>query len=112
MSSGFNTASTSSNVESLFSAALVEYTKKTGKDLRNDSITNKIGDHDNVDSISNVLQEQSRSFEEFRRGNTKLPQSLKPIVKSVQSLSTVAVLSGNGSGPVSLARFAIIFPLT
>ena len=112
MSSGFNTASTSSNFESLFNTALEEYTKKTGKDLRNDSITNKIGGHRNSDSISNVLQEQSRSFEEFRRGNTKLHQSLETIVNTVQSLSTVVVVGGNGSGSVSLAKFAIIFPLT
>ena len=107
MASGFNTASTSSNFESIFSAALAEYTKKTGKDLRNDSIINKIGGHSSPDSIFNVLQEQSSSFEEFRSGNTKLLQSLKPIVNVVQSLSTVA---GSGNGFVSL--LLLFFPLS
>lgn len=108
MSSGFNTPTTPSNFESLFSAALEEYANKTGKDLRyrgsDTSFIYKIGGDSSPDSIFNVLQEKCKSFQEVRRGDIKLLLSLRPIVNVVHALSTVAVLSR----PVSSARFPIV----
>lgn len=70
MSSPSNAAS--SNFEVLFSASLTEYTKQTRKDLRDHRPNDKIDGCDNPDSILDILQEQAREFDGFRKGDTKL----------------------------------------
>jgi fungal STAND N-terminal Goodbye domain len=107
MSSASNTTSTSSNFEAIFNAALTEYTKQTGKDLRDHPFASKIDSCDNPDSIIAIFQEQARAFDEFRKGDTKLFRWFKPIIKVLHSLSTNEVLS-EGASSVRSATFAIL----
>ena len=92
--SAFTTASTSSNYEMLFNAALAKYTKETGIDLRGHPLTTRIDSCDSPDSILDIFREQSRAFDEFRTGDTKLFKLLGPVVNVLHALSTNAVLSG------------------
>jgi hypothetical protein len=97
MSSASNTVFTSSKFESLFNSALVEYTKQTGKDLRNHPLADKIDSCDSTDSILDIFQEQSRAFGRFKDGDTNLFKWLKPVVDVLHALSTNTVFSNTGS---------------
>lgn len=107
MSSTFNTTSTSSNFQALFNAALTDYTKQTGKDLRDHPLASRIDRCDNPDSVLDVFHEQARAFDESRRGDTKLYKWFKSIAKVLHALSTNEVLS-EGASSVCSATFVII----
>ena len=103
-----NTASTTSNFQTLFNAALAKYTKQTGKDLRNHPLADRIDSCDSPDSILDIFKEQSRAFVEFRNGDTKLFKWLRPVVNVLHALSTNSVLSDNSSLVVSPTPFPTI----
>ena len=103
-----NTASTTSNFQNLFNAALAKYTKQTGKDLRNHPLADRIDSCDSPDSILDIFKEQSRAFVEFRNGDTKLFKWLRPVVNVLHALSTNSVLSDNSSLVVSPTPFPTI----
>jgi len=81
--------SSTSNFQLIFEAALKDYTKKTGKDLRDldHPLASRLDRCDSPDSILNIFREQAREFDEFRKGDTKLFKWLKPIVEVLHSLS-------------------------
>lgn len=85
-------SNTTSSFETIFNAALANYTKQTGKDLRNHPLASKIDSSDGPDSILDIFQEQAQAFEEFRRGDTKLFKLLRPVVNVLHALSTEDVL--------------------
>ena len=87
-----NTASTSTNFEPIFNAALAEYTKKTGKDLRSHPLANKIDGCDSADSIFDIFQEQAEAFDKFWEDDAELFKWLNPIVKVLHAFSTNEVL--------------------
>ena len=87
-----NTAPTPSNFEPIFSAALAEYTKKTGKDLRNHPLADKIDGCDSADSILAIFKEQAEAFDKFRKRDDKLFKWLDPIVKVLHAFTTSEVL--------------------
>jgi hypothetical protein len=88
MASTLHTTSTSSNFEVIFEAALAEFTKRTGQDLRNHPIATKIDRCTSPDAILALFQEQSRAFDEFRNGDHRLIGWLKPIVNCLHTIST------------------------
>jgi hypothetical protein len=59
---------------------LTEYTKWTGKDPRNHPFASKIDIWDSPESILDIFQEQAQAFDEFRNGDAKLVEWLKPVV--------------------------------
>jgi hypothetical protein len=93
MSSASNTTSASFNFEAFFNAALTEYTKRTGKDLRNHPLASKIDGCDNPESILDIFQEQALAFEKFRKGDTKLFKWLRPVVDVLHAISTNETIS-------------------
>ena len=103
-----NTAFTSSNFDTLFNAALAEYTKKTGKDLRNHPLASKINSCNSTDSILHIFQEQAEKFDEFRKGNKKLFNWLGPIIKVLHAFSTNEILKDTVSH-VCLGIFLVIY---
>ena len=90
-------SNTSSDFQTLFNAALANYTKQTGKDLCNHPLASKIDGCDNPDSIIEMFQEQSQVYDKIRKGDTKLFKWLRPAVNVLHALSTGLVLSGSGS---------------
>ncbi len=74
----------------IFEAALEEYTKKTEKDIKSDPLFAKLQDCKSSDEVLKVLEEQSLSFEQYRKGDRKvqLMRRLKPTVEILCRLST------------------------
>ena len=97
MSSASNTISTSFNLEAIFNAALTDYTKRTGKDLRNHPLASKIDSCDNPESILDIFQEQAQAFDKFRKGDNKLFKWLTPVVNVLHAISSNETLSDNAS---------------
>ena len=97
MSSTSNTTSASFNFEAIFNAALAEYTKRTGKDLRNHPLSSEIDSCDNPESILDIFKEQAQAFEKFRKSDTKLFKWLRPVVGVLHSISTNETISGMAS---------------
>jgi hypothetical protein len=98
MSSTSNTTSPTSNFQAIFDAALMDYTDKTGKNLRDLShpLASKLDSCDSPDSFLDIFQEQAREFDEFRKGDTKLIKWLTPTVKVLHTISTNKIL-GHGA---------------
>jgi hypothetical protein len=90
-----------SPLQTVFSAALVEYKKQTGKDIVEHPLSTRLVDCMSPDDVLAVFQEQAQAFEQFRKGDWKvqLMRRLKPLVHVVLALSTSGVL-GEGIGLV------------
>ena len=79
--------SSASSFQSLFNAALQDYTNQTGIGLNEHPFAKQLEACDSVDSITVVLQEQARIFHEFRGDDGKLMGSLKYSVNILYTLS-------------------------
>jgi len=100
----------SSNFQSLFDAALSDYTKQTGINLATQPFAQDLQYCHSADDLLNVLQERAKQFQTYRDGNRKLLNCLKPIV---QTLHTVSGVLAEASSPVSTtdqpSYFIIVF---
>jgi hypothetical protein len=74
----------------IFEAALVEYKKKTEKDIKSDPLFIKLQDCKSSDAVLEVLGDQALAFEKYRKGDRKvqLMRRLKPTVEILCRLST------------------------
>jgi hypothetical protein len=109
MSSTSNTTTpTTPSFQAIFDAALKDYSKKTGKDLCNldHPLTSILDSRNSPDAILDIFREQATEFGEFRKGDTKLFNWLKPIVKILHTISTNKVL-GDSAGSVNPATSII-----
>jgi len=84
---------TTSSFTAVFDVALAEYTKVTGKDLRDHPLAFRIDRCDSPDAILAIFQEQSRVFDEFRNGDPKLIKWLSPLVNELHAISTNEFIS-------------------
>ena len=102
MSSNSHPDTSSSQFRAIFDAALVEYTRKTGKNIDADPLTAKLRTCTSPSGVYAVLQEQAQKFDEFRNGGRKgrIMEKLKPIVDVLLTLSNGGAL-GNGIDLVS-----------
>jgi len=107
MSSASNTISTPFNFAHLFDAALAKYTNRTGQDLRNHPLATAIEGCTSPDSIFKIFEEQSHAFDEFRNGDPKLTERLRPVVKGLHAISTV-VVPGSGASLVSPIQVCLL----
>jgi fungal STAND N-terminal Goodbye domain len=108
MSASSTTTSTSFNFEAIFNAALTEYTKRTGKDLRDHPLASKIDSCDNPESILDIFQEQAQAFDKFRNGDTKLFKWLRPVINVLHAISTNKTISDTASN-VTPATSVMLF---
>jgi len=111
MSSAPNRTSTPSNFEALFDAALEQYTKRTGQDLRNHELARMLDRCESPDSILAIFKEQSQAFDQFRDGDPKLIKWLTSIVNGLHAISTSAAVSA-GASLVSLIQYPIPLPMS
>jgi hypothetical protein len=100
MSSTPDTTFTSYDFETPLNAALTEYTEQTGISLWDHPLASTIGSCDNPESIFEIFQEQCQAFDKFRKGDTRLFNSLKTVLKVLNDTSIVTDISSGG--PVSL----------
>ena len=73
--------SSSSNFQILFDAALRDYKDKTGNCLTDHPIAKQLETCESINSITAVLQEQSRRFHEFRESDGRLMKALNSSVE-------------------------------
>jgi hypothetical protein len=100
-----SSTATSSNFQSIFDAALADYAKQTGIDLATHPFAQTLQTCNSVDAILALLQEKASQFQEYRDGNRKLINSLKPVVGV---LHTVASILGEAAILVSLANQPVL----
>jgi hypothetical protein len=74
---------------SLFESALQDYEKQTGVPLANHPLAEQLQNCQSVESVTALLQEQARAFNEFR-GSDKIFKSLKTVVSALSRVSATA----------------------
>lgn len=93
MSSTRNRSETSSaNFEVLLNEALTKYTEKTGKNLRDHPLASNIDRCNSAESFLAIFQQQAQDFDEFRNGDSKLIEWLRPVVDGLLFLSNSGVV--------------------
>ena len=100
-----STLSSSSNFQSIFDAALSEYTKQTGIDLAIHPSAQTLQNSSSADAILALLEDKAKQFQAYRDGNRKLINCLKPVV---QVLHTVSAILGEAATSVSLTNRGIL----
>jgi hypothetical protein len=94
----------SPDLKSLFETALNEFERRTGTNLVQHQIIDKLVTCDSANSVIDVLQQQAQAFRNFRGDDGKLMEWLKRTVNVLYTLSTSAVL-GEGVSSVCLYSF-------
>ena len=92
-------ASSSSNFQSVFDAALEEYEKKTKTKLLDHPIAAQLQSCDSPTAILSVLQDLIQKFDRRRSSDEKLSSWLSPTVNVLYAFSSTI---GQGVGFVSL----------
>lgn len=83
----------------LFEAALNEFGKRTGTNLVQHQIINKLVNCESTDSVIGVFRDQAQAIRNFRGDDGKLMTWLKRTVNVLRTLSTSDVL-----GAISFVR--------
>jgi hypothetical protein len=86
--------SSSESFQSLFNAALQDYSEKTGIKLDGHPLFKRLEKCDSVDSVSSVIQEQAHGLREFPGlgEDGKIMKSLKCAIQVLYTLSTKSAL--------------------
>lgn len=69
--------------------ALVDYSKETGIDLSNSPFATALEQSSSPEDILQLLQQREKSFKEYRDGNRRLINCLRPAVKVIQAFSGI-----------------------
>jgi hypothetical protein len=77
-----------SNFEDIFHAALANYREHTGVDLSQYPFAEKLENCHSADDILELLQEKVKEFKDFRNGNHKLTNCLRPVVQVLHAFSS------------------------
>jgi hypothetical protein len=85
--------SSSSTFQTLFNTALQDYKDKTGTSLIDHPIANQLETCESVSSVTSFLQEQARSFREFRENEGKLMKALNSSVDVLCAPSIYSALN-------------------
>ena len=83
-----------SRFRALFEAALQDYQIQTGTALVNHPLAEKLQICNSVESVTTVLREQARAFNEFPGDNGRIVKSLNGIVSVLYTLSSSAASVG------------------
>jgi len=79
----------SSNFEVIFDAALANHRELTGVDLSQYPFSEKLQNCQTADAILELLQEKVKEFKEFRNGNHKLINCIRPLVQVLHAFSGI-----------------------
>jgi len=83
--------SASSHFQTLFQLALEDYEKKTKISLEKHPLAQKLDDCYSVESITTLLEDQARTFGEYR-GKYRITKSIRSTVSFLEKLSGTAAL--------------------
>jgi hypothetical protein len=89
-----------SHFQVLFESALQDYERKTGITLTNHPLAERLQTCHSAESVTALLQEQTRALGEFRESD-KIMRSLKNVVSVLSKISATAAL-GKDFGTVCL----------
>jgi fungal STAND N-terminal Goodbye domain len=81
----------SSRFEALFEEALHDYERQTGIPLAQHTLAEQFQNCQSVESVTTLLQEQTRAFSDFR-GSDKIMKSLKSLVSALSRVSAIAAI--------------------
>ena len=73
----------------ILDAALADYSKQVGIDLATHPLAQGLQSCGSPNDVLKILEDKAREFKEFREGNRKLINWLKPVVHVVHALSAV-----------------------
>ena len=79
------TADSSANLKSMLDAALIEYKKKTGKDLQAIWLASELQTCESVDSVLDLLRDQAKTLD--RSDDQKLMRWIDPLVHVLSNFS-------------------------
>jgi hypothetical protein len=96
----------SPELKSFFEAALNEFETRTGTNLVQHQVIDKLVNCRSADSVIDVLQEQAQAFRNFRGDDGRVMTWIKKTVNVLHSLSTSGVL-GEGIGLVCHYSFPL-----
>jgi len=88
MSSAGQATSSTSTIQSI-TDALADYTKVTGIDLSKNPFAAAIERSNSPEAILELLQEQEKSFKDYRDSNPSLISCLRPAVNVIQAFSGI-----------------------
>lgn len=88
----------SSNLRLILDHSLEEYAKETGIDLTRNPFSTSLQACNSPDEILQLIQDKAKAFKEFRQGNRRLINWLKPVVQVIHAFSGAL---GQGIGTVS-----------
>jgi hypothetical protein len=88
MSSARQAISSTENVK-LVIDALADYAKTTGKDLSSNPFVDKFQQSNSPEDILQLLEEREKAFKDYREGDRRLINSLKPAVKVLHAFSGI-----------------------
>lgn len=78
--------------QDVFDAALKEYRHKTGKDIATNPLAARFLDCKSSAAVLDILEEQARAFDQFRKGDRELMKRLRPIVEVLLGLTTSDII--------------------
>ena len=73
----------------ILDAALADYRNQVGTDLATCPLADKLRSCDSPDDVLKLIEDKAIEFKEFRDGNRKLLNWLRPVVQVVHTLSAV-----------------------
>jgi hypothetical protein len=91
-------ASSSTNFESIFAAALKEYNKQTKEDIASHPLAAQLKSRDSPNAILTVLQTQVQTFDQSQSANERWTKLLDPTVNVLYAFSGFLA---NVTGPVN-----------
>jgi hypothetical protein len=84
----------STRFQALFESALKAYEKNTGVTLAEHPLSLQLQNCQDVQSITNLLQDQARLFDDFR-ANDRIMKSIENTVSILNALSAPVALGGS-----------------
>ena len=98
-------ATSSANFQSIFDAALSDYAKQTKIDLITHPSAQTLQNCNSADAVFDLLQDRAKQFQDYRDGNRKLIDCLKPVVQVLHSVSGIL---GEVAAVVSVADSLVL----
>ena len=92
LTSNMSDQSGPSYVQNLFEAAFRDYERQTGKTLVNHPLAEKLQSCDTVESVTDLLREQTETSTEIR-GNDKVLKPLKNVLSVLHKLSSASAVN-------------------
>jgi hypothetical protein len=99
-----SSATSSSSFQLIFDAAIVDYLEQTKVDLTNYPLAERLQSCQSADDVLDLLQVKAKQFKDYRDGNRKLIDRLKPLVHVLCAFSGVL---GDAASMVSASSFTI-----